>query len=187
MAARTGVQSDGERPRAGSCGRCPAGPGRGANTFARRTAWSARHHAHRTGQSAHAQSDHRNADHPLRFGRARIATNRSQIVRYRLSSSAAAGDGERDHRLTRRQPPAPVGPAAGRSRDPRYLAYPYLNAAWQCPVMADGQVTGSPGRCARVPSWHGARLRVERGRGTVRREFQRSQCSQCDSACHLCS
>jgi hypothetical protein len=78
-------------------------------------------------------------------------------------------DREMNHRLSRqtrhqhRAARAAHGrPAAGRSRDPRCPAYPYLNAAWQCPVMADRQVTGSPGCCARVPSWDDAGRRVER-------------------------
>ena len=69
-------------------------------------------------------------------------------------------DREMNHRLSRQT--RHQHPAAGRSRDPRCPAYPYLNAARQSPVMADRPVTGSPGRCARVPSWDDARRRVER-------------------------
>jgi hypothetical protein len=69
-------------------------------------------------------------------------------------------DREMNYRLSRQT--RHQHPAAGRSRDPRCPAYPYLNAARQSPVMADRPVTGSPGRCARVPSWDDARRRVER-------------------------
>jgi len=67
-----------------------------------------------------------------------------------------------------------AGPAAERSRAAHgraggraipgpgpalWVTYPHLSAAWQCPVMADRQVTGRPGRSAWVPSWEDARRR----------------------------
>ena len=70
-----------------------------------------------------------------------------QLADYRLFVTVChrhlpTADREMNHRLsrqTRHQHPAVRGRPrpAGRSRDPRCLAYPYLNAAWQCPVIAD--------------------------------------------------
>jgi hypothetical protein len=69
-------------------------------------------------------------------------------------------DRDMNHRLsrqTRHQYPAARAahgrPASGRAIPRSALSGgPVPESGGHCPVMADGQVTGSPGRCARVPS-----------------------------------
>jgi hypothetical protein len=89
----------------------------------------------------------------------RIATIRSQVVRYSPLSSPAGSRSRHESPVEPASPasasagpgcPRPAGPAARRSRDPRCPAYGYLSAAWQCPVMAGrpgwpGVPAGAPG------------------------------------------